>query len=52
MDAFTFKETGKTEVAVIGPKGSNLHGIDEYVEIDSFFKLIKLMVFSAANYCI
>lgn len=52
MDAFAFKETSKTEVVVIGPRGGNLHGIDEYVEIDSFFKLIKLMVLSAANYCI
>ena len=52
MDAFAFREVCKTEVVVIGPKGSNLHGIDEYVEIDSFFKLIKLMVLSAANYCI
>lgn len=52
MDAFAFRETSKTEVVVIGPKGGNLHGIDEYVEIDSFFKLIKLMVLSAANYCI
>ncbi|MHB1345874.1 MAG: M20 family metallopeptidase [Candidatus Humimicrobiaceae bacterium] len=52
MDAFAFKETSTTDVVVIGPRGGNLHGIDEYMEIDSFFKLIKLMVLSAANYCI
>ena len=52
MDAFAFKATSTTDVVVIGPRGGNLHGIDEYVEIDSFFKLIKLMVLSAANYCI
>jgi len=52
MDAFAYKETCKTEVVVIGPKGDNLHGIDEYVEIESFFKLVKLMVLSAADYCI
>lgn len=51
MDAFAFREISKTEVVVIGPIGGNLHGIDEYVEIDSFLKLIKIMILSAIYYC-
>ena len=50
-DAFAFKEVSGTEVVVIGPVGSNFHGIDEYVEIDSVLNLIKIMTLSAINYC-
>ncbi len=51
MDAYAFKETSNTEVVVIGPKGANPHGIDEYVEMDSVYDLIKIMVLSALDYC-
>ncbi|MBN2073532.1 MAG: M20/M25/M40 family metallo-hydrolase [Actinobacteria bacterium] len=51
MDAYAFKEVSNTDVVVIGPKGANPHGIDEYVEIDSIFNLIRIMVLSALNYC-
>ncbi len=51
MDAYAFKEAGNTEVVVIGPKGSNPHGVDEYVEMESVFELIKIMVLSAIYYC-
>jgi acetylornithine deacetylase/succinyl-diaminopimelate desuccinylase-like protein len=50
-DAFSFKEVSGTEVVIIGPVGSNYHGIDEYVEVDSVLNLIKLMVWTAVNYC-
>ena len=50
-DAYAFKEVSNTDVVVIGPVGANLHGIDEYVEIDSVFKLIKIMVLTAIDYC-
>ena len=50
-DAFAFKGTSKTDVVVLGPVGENPHGIDEYVEIDSIFKLIKIMVLTAIDYC-
>lgn len=50
-DAEAFKDISNTEVAIIGPAGDNFHGIDEYVEIDSIFKLIKIMVLTAINYC-
>jgi len=50
-DAFAFKKCSKTDVVVIGPKGGNLHGMDEFVEIDSVLSLIKIMVLTAINYC-
>jgi acetylornithine deacetylase len=50
-DAFAFPGVSNTEVIVLGPKGSNYHGIDEYVEIDSLFELIKIMVLTAIEYC-
>ncbi len=50
-DAFAFRRTSKTEVVVIGPKGGNYHGMDEYVEIESVFTVIRLMVNTALLYC-
>jgi acetylornithine deacetylase len=50
-DAFAFKECSKTDVVVVGPKGGNMHGIDEFVEIESIFNLIKIMVLTAIDYC-
>jgi len=35
MDAGAFREASRTELAVVGPVGQNLHGIDEYVEVES-----------------
>lgn len=51
MDAYAFKEAGNTDVVVIGPKGANPHGTDEYVEIKSLYELIKIMVLTALDYC-
>jgi len=51
-DAYAFRKVSKTDVAIIGPKGGNVHGIDEYVEIDSVFNLIKIMVLTAIDFCI
>lgn len=51
MDAYAFKEASDTEVVVIGPKGANPHGMDEYVEMDSVFDLIRVMVLTAIDYC-
>jgi acetylornithine deacetylase len=50
-DAYAFKEISGTEVVIIGPKGGNFHGIDEYIETDSLFQLIRIMALSAVNYC-
>ena len=50
-DAFTFKPVGNTEVVVFGPRGGNIHGIDEYVEVESVFDLIRVMVCTAIDYC-
>jgi acetylornithine deacetylase/succinyl-diaminopimelate desuccinylase-like protein len=41
----------KTEVVVLGPAGGNPHGMDEYVDLDTFFDLIKIMVLTAIDYC-
>ncbi|MDZ7838481.1 MAG: M20/M25/M40 family metallo-hydrolase [Actinomycetota bacterium] len=51
MDAYAFKAASNTDVAVIGPRGANLHGMDEYVELESVYNLIKIMVLAAINYC-
>lgn len=50
-DAYAYKGVSSTDVVVIGPAGANLHGIDEHIEIDSVFKLIKIMVLTAIDYC-
>jgi acetylornithine deacetylase len=51
MDAYGFKEASNTDVVVIGPKGANPHGTDEYVEMDSVYNLIKMMALAAVDYC-
>ena len=51
LDAYAFKGVGNTDVVVIGPRGANPHGIDEYVEVNSVFNLIKVMVLVAMDYC-
>lgn len=50
-DAFAFRKVSKTDVVILGPVGANPHGIDEYVDIESVFKLIKIMVLTAIDYC-
>jgi len=50
-DAFAFKKCSKTDVVVVGPKGGNMHGMDEYVEIKSMLNLIKIFVLTAVGYC-
>ena len=50
-DAEAFREVSNTELAILGPRGDRFHGIDEHVEIDSIFDLIKIMVLTAADYC-
>ncbi|MGM0366823.1 MAG: M20 family metallopeptidase [Actinomycetota bacterium] len=51
MDAYAFREASNTDVVVIGPRGANPHGADEYVEMDSVFELTKIMVLTAIDYC-
>lgn len=50
-DAFAFKKAGNTDVVVLGPEGGNAHGKDEWVDIESFLKIIKIMVLTAIDYC-
>ncbi len=50
-DAFAFRGTCNTDVVVLGPEGGNAHGTDEWVNIKSFFDLIKIMVLTAIDYC-
>ena len=50
-DAFAFRKSSKTEVAIIGPSGRNPHGIDEYVDLKSVLDLIRIMVLTALDYC-
>lgn len=50
-DAFAFKLCSSTDVVIIGPVGGNHHGIDEFVDVNSVFSLIKIMVLTAVDYC-
>ncbi len=50
-DAEAFKLVGGTEVVLIGPKGDRLHGMDEYVEVESIFSLIKILAHTAIDFC-
>ncbi len=50
-DAFVFRRASQTDVAIVGPVGKNLHGIDECVEIESILKLLKIMVLTAVDFC-
>ena len=50
-DAFAFRETSKTDVVVLGPEGGNAHGIDEWVDIQSLLKVLKILVLTAIDYC-
>ncbi|MES0341767.1 MAG: M20/M25/M40 family metallo-hydrolase, partial [Candidatus Humimicrobiaceae bacterium] len=50
-DAFAFKEASKTDVVILGPKGGNAHGIDEWVEIESLFDTLKILALTAIDYC-
>jgi acetylornithine deacetylase/succinyl-diaminopimelate desuccinylase-like protein len=50
-DAEAFREVSNTELAILGPRGERFHGIDEHVEIDSIYDLIKIMVLTAVDYC-
>jgi acetylornithine deacetylase len=50
-DAEAFKEVSNTELAIIGLVGDKFHGIDENVEIESIFNLIKIMVLTAVDFC-
>ena len=51
MDAFAFREASRTEVAVVGPRGQNLHGTDEYVEVQSILSLVQILVLTALDWC-
>jgi len=50
-DAFAFRKCSNTEVAIIGPRGSNPHGVDEYVEVDSVLDLVRVMALTALDFC-
>jgi acetylornithine deacetylase len=50
-DAYAFRKCSETEVAIIGPRGSNPHGVDEYVEVDSVLDLVRVMALTALDFC-
>jgi acetylornithine deacetylase len=50
-DAFAFKKVSNTDVVVLGPVGSSPHGIDEWVDIESVFKLLRIMILTVIDYC-
>ena len=50
-DAFAFREAGRTDVVVLGPEVGNAHGTDEWVDIESVFKVLKILVLTAIDYC-
>lgn len=50
-DAFAFREASKTDVVIIGPKGGNAHGIDEWVDIESLLTTLRILILTAIDYC-
>ncbi len=50
-DAFAFREASNTDVVVLGPRGGNAHGIDEWVDIKSILDTLKILVLTAIDYC-
>ncbi|MHA1124547.1 MAG: M20 family metallopeptidase [Candidatus Heimdallarchaeota archaeon] len=49
-DANTFMGEGGIPTAHLGPKGGNLHALDEYVEINSLYEMVKLYTQAYVNF--
>lgn len=50
MDSAVLAAAG-TETVVIGPAGAGAHAAEEYVELDSVFRLADILVGAARRYC-
>ena len=49
-DANIFAGLAGIPTLVFGPYGENLHGANEYVEIDSIIKATKIYILTALKY--
>ena len=50
-DLFAFKKYGNTDAVLFGPIGGNLHGPDEWVDIESLLTVTKVLVDTIVNWC-
>ncbi|GBF72496.1 hypothetical protein PA598K_00751 [Paenibacillus sp. 598K] len=50
-DAFMFNLYSRTPALVLGPTGGNAHAPDEYLELDSYFALIRWYAELIADWC-
>lgn len=50
-DAFMFDLHSNSSVIICGPKGGNAHSEDEYIELDSFYKLIAFYAQMMMDWC-
>ena len=49
-DANTFMGEGEIPTAHVGPKGGNLHALDEYVEIKSLYEMANIYSHAYVNF--
>lgn len=50
-DLFAFEKYGKTPAVLFGPLGGNLHAPDEWVDIDSVVKAVKILILMLDEWC-
>ncbi|GAA3404491.1 M20 family metallopeptidase [Paenibacillus hodogayensis] len=50
-DGFMFNLHSPTPALVLGPSGSNAHAADEYMELDSYYKLIRWFAEIMVDWC-
>ncbi len=50
-DLFMFNLYSKTPAIIWGPVGANAHSVDEYIDVEEFFKLIKMYALSIVEWC-
>ena len=50
-DARHYALDGRTQVAVYGPEGDSIHGIDESVDLDSAHQVTKAIALLVAGWC-
>jgi len=51
LDTRFFVNDGKIPAVTFGPRGWNLHSIDEYVEVDSVIETVKVLALTTLDWC-
>ena len=50
-DMAIYGETGNMPVIILGPRGNNLHGSDEWVLLEDIYNLIGIFILFIKNWC-